>query len=116
MLSAYQTLDDEGTVTFSTGDQMTVGYDGEFYVDAGLIYQRLTFISGGSSNVDFTSAASPHWRHQLVQRLPVYVPYTLVPRRSRAMLPASIQILITSATMPGGATLSAQPDRQPTRA
>ena len=81
-----------------------MGYDGEFYVDAGLISNGTTFISGGSSaNVDFTSAASLTGGTNSFN-LPVYVPYTLVP--SLAGNTSFDQILITSATMPGGATLS----------
>ena len=98
-------------MTFSTGDQMTVGYDGEFYVDAGLISNGTTFISGGSNaNVDFYVGREPHWRHQLVQLASLRFPTRWSRFRSRAMPASRSDLDHFTATMPGRATLSLQPD------
>ena len=94
---------------------MTVGYDGQLYVDAGLISNGTTFISGGSSaNVDFTSAASLTGGTNSFN-LPVYVPYTLVPLLLAGNTSFD-QIFDHFGDNARRSDPVAQPDRQPTRA
>ena len=93
-------LSDAGTATFSSGDQVTVGYDQEITVSGGLTTNGTTFIDGGAgANITFTSTATLGGGGNAFS-LPIYVPYTLVP--SLAGNASFDQVYIEAGTISSG--------------
>ena len=94
------TLSDAGTVTFSSGDQVTVDYNQAITVSGGLTANGTTFINGGgSANITFTSTATLSGGSNTFS-LPIYVPYTLVP--SLAGNASFDQVYIEAGTISSG--------------
>ena len=104
-VSVDSTLSDAGAVSFSSGDQVTVGWDEEIAVSGSLTANSTTFIDGGNTaNITFASSATLGGGTDTFN-LPIYVPYNLVP--SLAVNTNYVNdVYINPGTLPSGKLLS----------
>ena len=104
-VSVDSTLSDAGAVSFSSGDEVTVGWDEEIAVSGSLTANSTTFIGGGNTaNITFASSATLGGGTDTFN-LPIYVPYNLVP--SLAVNTNYVNdVYINPGTLPSGKLLS----------
>ena len=107
IISAGQTLFDNGTVSFASGDTVTLNSGccpttQEIVVSGTLTATGATFAGGNGSNITVKSAGiiTPT---DSVFNIPIFVPYSVVP--SLAGNVSFDQVDITSAILPSGTTL-----------